>query len=155
MMGFVYAIRWNDRVKIGHSLSPRNRLNKIASDPPYPVELIGYVRGSLADESALHSRFSELRRHGEWFALEGAVSEWLLILVSVPRRKPDAGHPLLAHLKANGESVTDFARRIGFSRMRVYRIVKGENTFTESIKQLVAATNGEVPVTAFIGELQQ
>lgn len=64
-------------------------------------------------------------------------------------------HPLMQYLKANGESVTDFARRIGFSRMRVYRIVKGENTSTESIKQLVAATNGAVPVTAFIGELAQ
>jgi len=64
-------------------------------------------------------------------------------------------HPLFQYLKANGESVTDFARRIGFSRMRVYRIVKGENTSTESIKQLVAATNGAVPVTAFIGDLSQ
>lgn len=64
-------------------------------------------------------------------------------------------HPLFAYLKANGETVTDFARRVGFSRMRVYRIVKGENTSTESIKQLVAATNGAVPVTAFIGELAQ
>ena len=60
-------------------------------------------------------------------------------------------HPLLDYIKANGETVTDFAARVGFSRMRVYRIVNGENTSTDSIKKLVAATNGAVPVTAFIG----
>lgn len=64
-------------------------------------------------------------------------------------------HPLMQYLKANGETVTDFAARVGFSRMRIYRIVNGENTSTSSIKQLVAATNGAVPVSAFIGDLAQ
>ncbi|MHA6684466.1 Cro/CI family transcriptional regulator [Mesorhizobium sp. A556] len=68
MMGFVYAVECGQRIKIGFSNQPELRFSKIASDAPFPCRLLGYWRGSRADEIAVHRKFSELRVHGEWFA---------------------------------------------------------------------------------------
>lgn len=55
------------RVKIGYSDAPERRIQEIRLMCPVPVELIAVVGGSYKDEAALHRRFADLRRHGEWF----------------------------------------------------------------------------------------
>lgn len=64
-------------------------------------------------------------------------------------------HPLMAHLKATGESLASFARRTEMSRMQLYRIMAGENTTVDRLKKISAATAWVVPVSAFTGEAQQ
>lgn len=63
-------------------------------------------------------------------------------------------HPLMAHLKSTGESLAAFARRTEMSRMQLYRIMNGENTTMDRLKKISSATDGAVPVTAFIGETE-
>ena len=81
MSGFVYFIRCHDRVKIGYSTDPIKRLSKVSSDAPYPCELLGYVSANDFPEWDLHSRFSNVRAHGEWFL----ASRDLLDFIEVSR----------------------------------------------------------------------
>jgi hypothetical protein len=67
MSGFVYFVRCLDRVKIGFSVDPKSRLVKINADAPFPCEMLGVVPVDQFSEADLHTRFSSLRIHGEWF----------------------------------------------------------------------------------------
>lgn len=58
-------------------------------------------------------------------------------------------HPLMAHLKNTGESLTGFAKRAGLSRMQLYRIMNGEPTTTTSFDKIAAATNGKITMMTF------
>jgi hypothetical protein len=68
--GYVYFIRpigMDGPIKIGCSVKPLSRLIKFSAWSPFPLELIGSVPGSFADENRLHRRFSDLHTSKEWF----------------------------------------------------------------------------------------
>lgn len=78
----VYYLRYAERVKIGTSTNPRQRLGAIWHD-----ELLAFERGDRTVERARHAQFAELREGGEWFraapallahatALAGGVDPW-------------------------------------------------------------------------------
>lgn len=58
----VYYLRWEERIKIGTSSNPRQRLAAI-----WHQELLGFERGGRVLERARHAQFAELREGGEWF----------------------------------------------------------------------------------------
>lgn len=66
--GYVYAIECGGRIKIGFSEKPEHRLSKIASDAPFPCQLLGYWPATLAEELEVQKQFQAVRVHGEWFA---------------------------------------------------------------------------------------
>lgn len=59
----VYYLRWRDRVKIGTTQNPRQRLAAIVHE-----ELLAFERGDRTLERARHAQFAALRLGGEWFA---------------------------------------------------------------------------------------
>lgn len=60
-----------------------------------------------------------------------------------------APHPLIEHLRATGETVSDFAERVGISRNHLYRAMRGESVTTGVLTRIIEETGGAVPVTAF------
>lgn len=80
MTGYVYAIECAGRIKLGFSEDPERRFNKVASDAPFPCELLAYWPGSKADEMDVQDKFRAVRVHGEWFA---ATTELLDFVRSV------------------------------------------------------------------------
>ncbi|MGH3690120.1 MAG: GIY-YIG nuclease family protein [Microbacterium sp.] len=58
----VYYIRFDDRVKIGTSRRPRQRLAAIRHD-----ELLAFERGDRSVEQQRHREFATIREGGEWF----------------------------------------------------------------------------------------
>lgn len=68
--GFVYFLRSpvNGLIKIGFTTKhPDSRLIDFRTVSPVPVEPMGFHRGRIADEKALHVRFRGSWSHGEWF----------------------------------------------------------------------------------------
>lgn len=57
MTGYVYAIECAGRIKLGFSEDPERRFNKVASDAPFPCELLAYWPGSKADEMDVQDKF--------------------------------------------------------------------------------------------------
>lgn len=62
----VYYLRYAERVKIGTSWRPRQRLASIRHD-----ELLAFERGDRSVEQARHRQFAALREGGEWFTFTG------------------------------------------------------------------------------------
>jgi len=68
----VYLLSSGDRYKIGITTNVDRRLKQLRTQqPPFPIDLIHSVSSSEYQEAErdLHERFSEVRVHGEWFAL--------------------------------------------------------------------------------------
>lgn len=63
-------------------------------------------------------------------------------------------HPLTEYLRSKGESLTAFAGRIKMSRMQLYRIMDGDSTTTATLQKISEATDGAVPVSAFLEAAQ-
>ncbi|PPB46364.1 GIY-YIG nuclease family protein [Arthrobacter agilis] len=59
----VYYLRFRDRIKIGTTANPRQRLGRIRHD-----ELLAFERGDRLIEHRRHEQFADLRRgRSEWF----------------------------------------------------------------------------------------
>ena len=78
----VYYLRWDDRIKIGTSGNPRQRLGAV-----WHQELLAFERGGRVLERQRHTEFADLRLGGEWFqasarlqahasALRGDTDPW-------------------------------------------------------------------------------
>jgi hypothetical protein len=69
--GFIYLIRCTATglLKIGLSRNPPGRLRQLRCSSSGSLELVAILEATvMADlESDLHSRFADLRHHGEWF----------------------------------------------------------------------------------------
>lgn len=60
-------------------------------------------------------------------------------------------HPLIAYSDRTGKTVTAIAKEAGCSRMTLYRLINGEQNATLGLlARISAATDGEVPVSAFL-----
>lgn len=71
----VYFIRGGEFVKIGIAQDAEERLNAIQTTSPFPLSLLGWVPGRLADEARIHEELSDYRAHGEWFRATPEVLE--------------------------------------------------------------------------------
>lgn len=127
MIGFVYAIRCADRVKIGWSSDPVRRFGKIESDSPFECERLGYWPGSMDDESAVHKRFADIRMHREWFAATPPLMAFIEQMAMPVRQcrstlvpNEDDG-PLALWRKAEGLSQAEAAEKLGTRRETVLR----------------------------------
>jgi Meiotically up-regulated gene 113 len=78
-LGFVYVIKAisQNAVKIGFSKDPTKRLADLSTASPSPLELVAAIPGTMSDEKALHDRFADYRKNGEWLELDGAVLQWV------------------------------------------------------------------------------
>jgi hypothetical protein len=70
--GWVYFIRFSDRIKIGYTTKPDNRLRDLPHE-----QVIGVIPGTRSDEAAWHELLTEFHVVGEWFRAEPAVLEML------------------------------------------------------------------------------
>jgi hypothetical protein len=76
-LGHVYILRDKDRVKIGFSTDPINRIATIQNTGGGSYRVVACVPGTFADEQRLHVQFGSLRLHGEWFRVDGELREFL------------------------------------------------------------------------------
>lgn len=85
----VYLIRWGEFVKVGCSVDPYDRLQRVltrgAVPEPRPAGdpvLLAAVPGGYDVESWLHVLLTPHREVGEWFRLEGAAVELVQFIQS-------------------------------------------------------------------------
>lgn len=67
----VYFVRYRDRIKIGYSIDPNDRIKA------HPVdEILAIIPGDRKDERRYHEQFAHLRENGEWFRAEPELVEY-------------------------------------------------------------------------------
>ncbi|KZE88591.1 hypothetical protein AVP41_03097 [Microbacterium sp. TNHR37B] len=64
----VYYVRWRERIKIGTSHRPRQRLSAVRHE-----ELLAFERGGRDLEQQRHREFADLREGGEWFRADARL----------------------------------------------------------------------------------
>lgn len=69
---YVYALAAADRIKIGFSDQPNDRMREIQTGCPYPLRLVctqqfDTENAAREREKELHDKFHVKRVHGEWF----------------------------------------------------------------------------------------
>jgi len=67
---FVYFIKpsgFDGPIKIGCSQVPERRLGELTVWSPWPLEIIGTVKGTSRDEVNFHNCFKNCHSHREWF----------------------------------------------------------------------------------------
>jgi hypothetical protein len=70
--GYVYVIRFGDRVKIGFSTDPDNRMRALPHD-----EVLAVLPGTRLNERQMHVAFADLRITGEWFHLNDRILDFV------------------------------------------------------------------------------
>lgn len=85
---FVYFIQ-NDEagpIKIGYAKSVAARLSDLQCATPYPLYLLGYIRGSRHTEVSLHDKFAAFRLCGEWFKPEPELTKYIADVCAEPKK---------------------------------------------------------------------
>lgn len=60
-------------IKIGSSITPHACLRQLQTGNPEALRLLVVIPGGDAEEKALHQRFADIRRDGEWFEPEARL----------------------------------------------------------------------------------
>ena len=74
----VYFISAGEFIKIGKATGdPHSRISSFRTGCPYPIHLLGYVKGGLEKEFEFHKIFAKYRAHGEWFYNMGELKDFI------------------------------------------------------------------------------
>ena len=66
---WVYFLRAGDRLKVGFSRNPEQRIETLKTGCPDPIILLGTMLGGRKEERQIHSTLKNFRANGEWFDL--------------------------------------------------------------------------------------
>lgn len=64
----IYALQCGDKIKIGFSRWPPERLWNLQRENALPMTVLSITMGEQEDERRLHDYFSPYRQHAEWFS---------------------------------------------------------------------------------------
>jgi len=78
-------------VKIGYSVDPAGRRDKLATGCPFPVKIIDHYRGPQALETFIHHRFRADRVIREWFRATPDLLHWATNLPLILERMANRG----------------------------------------------------------------
>lgn len=113
-------------IKIGTTTGdPRRRLTNLKTGSPEPINMIGAIEGTLAQEKQIHLLLSRYRVHGEWFEanaiVTAAIQEALRAGKAIyhPSTKPKHAHSLCLYRKRHNLSLGDLAKTIGTMPIRL------------------------------------
>ena len=75
--GYVYFIKYGNRVKIGTCRNVKVRLQSLQAGAPGRYRVYYVTPGGRPLESELHDLFAANRVSGEWFRYSAAVKDWI------------------------------------------------------------------------------
>lgn len=75
---YIYFIADEDGyIKIGHASHPQSRLRSLQTASRQELQLLATTPGTMADEKALHAKFSDDHVRGEWFRPSCKLREYV------------------------------------------------------------------------------
>jgi hypothetical protein len=134
-------------LKIGYTNDPVRRLQMLQTGSPTKLELLAVEEGDAAREAALHSQFSMLRRHGEWFDYAVTLQGYVATLPAFEKRRlrKPLGGKLGGWLIEQNLTLAQFGARVEVSAATIARFCIGTHKPSVSLMEKIAhATHGEV-----------
>lgn len=96
---FIKPIGMDGPIKIGYSKCPEKRLVALSMWSPWPLEIIGSVKGIRKDETNFHSRFKDLHSHRKWFRTSPLLLETIAAVLKAGNFSPLLHLPILGRIK--------------------------------------------------------
>lgn len=146
----IYFIESQGLVKIGFSLKPLLRVNKIKSDSPHPCNLIGVMDGTREDEADVQSKFSHLRHRAEWYRLDHELRSFIESYppIKAVKDKPEPTDPISRWMWLNDSTDRHLGALMGVSQTQVNRVRRGKSDpscdFLRSLHKVTGVTPNEV-----------
>jgi DNA-binding XRE family transcriptional regulator/mRNA-degrading endonuclease YafQ of YafQ-DinJ toxin-antitoxin module len=73
----VYFIKSQDKIKIGYSNNPKQRISNISTSNPFDLEVLLIINGGFKKEMELHKQFQDFRSKGEWFDYNNVIENYI------------------------------------------------------------------------------
>lgn len=86
-MGYVYFITNGENIKIGYTKnSVQKRLKQLNTGSDKQLYILGYMKGTMADEENLHFKFQQykIRNNGEWFEPSDDILDYINVVNLIP-----------------------------------------------------------------------
>ena len=82
--GYVYVIHatGTNRIKVGYSTSPKDRLAQLQTGSPFPLQLLASWPGGEDRERRVHRYLNQFRQIGEWFEVPPFIGLQIYDLVT-------------------------------------------------------------------------
>lgn len=74
----IYILSAGDKIKIGISDAPERRLIEVSRQSGDELELVAWFDGTFEDERKIHRMLHYSRLRGEWFAMTGEVTDFIV-----------------------------------------------------------------------------
>lgn len=158
----VYFIGAGDRIKIGFSYRPTERLKDLQTSHHLTLELLATMPGSYQTEARLHKQFAHLKQKGEWFVarpelmalidqLNGKRKPKEPEIVGDPPRAPDpAVSRTIAGLIKSRRSASPKKRLLMtnlIEQLRNYNF-EGNPVARTNLERMIAYTTGKIEQAA-------
>ncbi len=152
-MSFIYFIQvdGDGPIKIGITRhDPRKRMVKIQSDCPWPVRLLGTIKGDVEQEATIHRQLGQFKIQGEWFhpveqvvaAVQSAIKSSESVHFPKKKKEPKYNHPLCKYRCENGLTLKDIAVMVGVEHASLSRIESGRQNPSAELASRIAKATG-------------
>ena len=81
---YVYMLKSNEFVKIGHSNNLCSRLETLKSSNPIQMDIISLFAGGKAEEAMLHDKFKQFHLRNEWFTYVEEIKQYCANFTPIP-----------------------------------------------------------------------
>jgi len=141
----IYFLKASDRIKIGYSHDPSNRISAIQTNSPYTLEVLLVIDGTRDDEQELHARFRDFRRSGDWFLFDEPIRSYIESNVHCDRKYEFGlgpagdfeGNEQIRRLRSKHNIVAEeLARRLDVSQQAVSAMELREKDGSVTIKNM-------------------
>ena len=133
----IYFLKANDRIKIGYSHDPSDRVPAIQTASPYRLEVLLILEGTRDREGELHKKFANYRCQGEWFEFCEPIQKFIEDNAHRDRKYECGFTPLddfegyeqIRSLRSRlNKSTTDVGELLGISRQAISDAERREKT---------------------------
>lgn len=92
--GFVYMLKSEYFIKIGHSIDPIERIRTLSTAMPTECEMLFCIRGGVELERSLHDEFRSCHYRNEWFFCCGKLKQFVEEFKQTASGMHDATHQI-------------------------------------------------------------
>jgi N6-adenosine-specific RNA methylase IME4 len=140
----VYFFVDGDKIKIGVSLDPDERLKQLKTGNP-GIKMVGHAPGGLPVERELHKRLADKRINGEWFLFDeetrGVVDE-IIRLTNLGKAYPRNAQQEAAKIVGVSKGYVSDAKRLSVAAPDLFEQVKaGEITIPQAKRESAQRDN--------------
>lgn len=129
-MIYFIANSYSKSVKIGYSLSPKQRFSQLQIGNSYKLDLIGVMKGDREVERDIHNKFKKYHIRGEWYKLNDNIIKFITEYATIIKNRDNTFVRILELL---GNKKTDILRYLALNSNRERIVFKSKREMSNEL----------------------